>query len=107
MTMPVARRRAPTRWMEPPPIREAEARALADALGLPRPVAALLAARGYGEPQAAKRFLRPQLDQLLHPRLDPKAKRNVLTKGLPASPGAASGVVVFSADEAEAPPMPE
>lgn len=42
------------------------------------------------------------LDQLLHPTLDPDAKRDVLTKGLPASPGAASGMVVFSADEAEA-----
>ncbi|HRW28716.1 MAG TPA: pyruvate, phosphate dikinase, partial [Emcibacteraceae bacterium] len=41
------------------------------------------------------------LDQLLHPTLDPKAHRDVLTKGLPASPGAASGIVVFSADEAE------
>ncbi|MDA0708441.1 MAG: pyruvate, phosphate dikinase, partial [Proteobacteria bacterium] len=41
------------------------------------------------------------LDQLLHPTLDPKAKRDVLTKGLPASPGAASGFVVFNADEAE------
>lgn len=41
------------------------------------------------------------LDQLLHPTLDPKAPRDVLTKGLPASPGAASGKVVFTADEAE------
>jgi pyruvate, orthophosphate dikinase len=41
------------------------------------------------------------LDQLLHPTLDPKAPRDVLTKGLPASPGAASGVIVFTADEAE------
>jgi pyruvate, orthophosphate dikinase len=41
------------------------------------------------------------LDQLLHPTLDPKAKRDILTKGLPASPGAASGVVVFTSDEAE------
>ncbi|WP_374945079.1 pyruvate, phosphate dikinase [Sphingomonas sp.] len=41
------------------------------------------------------------LDQLLHPTLDPKAKRDVLTKGLPASPGAASGTVVFDADTAE------
>jgi len=41
------------------------------------------------------------LDQLLHPTLDPDAHRDVLTKGLPASPGAASGIVVFSADEAE------
>ena len=42
------------------------------------------------------------LDQLLHPTLDPKAAKTVLARGLPASPGAASGVVVFSADEAEA-----
>ena len=42
------------------------------------------------------------LDQLLHPTLDPKAPRNLLAKGLPASPGAACGTVVFSADEAEA-----
>jgi pyruvate, orthophosphate dikinase len=41
------------------------------------------------------------LDQLLHPTLDPKAKRDVLTKGLPASPGAASGIVVFDAETAE------
>ena len=41
------------------------------------------------------------LDQLLHPMLDPKAPRTLLGKGLPASPGAASGTVVFSADEAE------
>ena len=41
------------------------------------------------------------LDQLLHPTLDPEAKRDVLTKGLPASPGAASGEAVFDADIAE------
>ena len=41
------------------------------------------------------------LDQILHPRLDPDATRNVIAKGLPASPGAASGIVVFSADDAE------
>lgn len=41
------------------------------------------------------------LDQLLHPMLDPKAPRDVIARGLPASPGAASGKVVFSADEAE------
>ena len=45
------------------------------------------------EPQA--------LDQLLHPMLDPKAKKTVLTKGLPASPGAAAGIIVFTAEEAE------
>jgi pyruvate,orthophosphate dikinase len=41
------------------------------------------------------------LDQLLHPTLDPSAARTLLAKGLPASPGAASGAVVFNADEAE------
>ena len=41
------------------------------------------------------------LDQLLHPTLDPQAPRDVLTKGLPASPGAASGQIVFDADTAE------
>ena len=42
------------------------------------------------------------LDQLLHPTLDPDAPRELIGKGLPASPGAAVGSVVFSADEAEA-----
>ena len=41
------------------------------------------------------------LDQLLHPTLDPNARRDVLTKGLPASPGAASGAAVFDSDTAE------
>ena len=41
------------------------------------------------------------LDQLLHPTLDPKAHRDVLTTGLPASPGAASGTIVLDADKAE------
>ena len=41
------------------------------------------------------------LDQLLHPTLDPDASRTVLTQGLPASPGAASGEIVLSADRAE------
>lgn len=41
------------------------------------------------------------LDQLLHPTLDPAAARDVLTKGLPASPGAASGFAVFDSDTAE------
>lgn len=42
-----------------------------------------------------------QLDQLLHRRMDPNAKLEVLAKGLPASPGAASGKIVFDADRAE------
>lgn len=41
------------------------------------------------------------LEQLLHPTLDPKAQKVVIARGLPASPGAACGEVVFSADEAE------
>src|ERR1700733_4118332 len=41
------------------------------------------------------------LDQLLHPTIDPKAERKVIATGLPASPGAAAGEVVFSSDEAE------
>jgi pyruvate,orthophosphate dikinase len=41
------------------------------------------------------------LEQLLHPTLDPQAPREVIAKGLPASPGAVSGKVVFNADDAE------
>jgi len=41
-----------------------------------------------------------QIDQLLHPVIDPKAKLHVIAKGLPASPGAATGAVVFHADKA-------
>ncbi|HEY8382937.1 MAG TPA: pyruvate, phosphate dikinase [Microvirga sp.] len=42
------------------------------------------------------------LDQLLHPTIDPKAERRILASGLPASPGAASGEVVFNSEDAEA-----
>ena len=51
--------------------------------------------------EAVKRVNPASLDQLLHPMLDPKAPRKAFAKGLPASPGAACGAVVFSADEAE------
>src|SRR5690348_4200350 len=51
--------------------------------------------------EAVRRVNPSALDQLLHPTLDPKAPRTLLAKGLPASPGAASGAVVFTADEAE------
>jgi pyruvate,orthophosphate dikinase len=51
--------------------------------------------------QAIGRVDPMSLDQLLHPTLDPEAARDVIATGLPASPGAASGKVVFSADEAE------
>jgi pyruvate,orthophosphate dikinase len=52
--------------------------------------------------EAIKRIDPASLDQLLHPTLDPKADKQVLAKGLPASPGAASGEVAFSAEDAEA-----
>ncbi len=51
--------------------------------------------------EAVKRIEPEQLDQLLHPHIDPEAAIEVLAKGLPASPGAATGKVVFSADKAE------
>ena len=50
---------------------------------------------------AVRRVTPEQLDQLLHPTVDPKAEAVVLATGLPASPGAAQGQVVFSPDEAE------
>jgi pyruvate,orthophosphate dikinase len=52
--------------------------------------------------EAIQRISPASLDQLLHPTLDPKAERTVLARGLPASPGAAGGAIVFSADEVEA-----
>ena len=52
--------------------------------------------------EALQRIEPNSLEQLLHPTLDPKAPKTILVRGLPASPGAASGIVVFSADEAEA-----
>ncbi len=50
--------------------------------------------------EALMRIEPAQLDQLLHKRIDPKAQVNVIAKGLAASPGAASGKVVFTADDA-------
>lgn len=52
--------------------------------------------------EAVSRVTPEQLDRLLHPHFDPKAKREAIAKGLPASPGAAVGQVVFDADTAEA-----
>ncbi|WP_025899313.1 pyruvate, phosphate dikinase [Sneathiella glossodoripedis] len=51
--------------------------------------------------EAIKRIEPGSLDQLLHPTLDPDADKNVIARGLPASPGAASGQIVFNSDEAE------
>ncbi|TDR93594.1 pyruvate, phosphate dikinase [Enterovirga rhinocerotis] len=53
------------------------------------------------EDEAVSRVDPAALDQLLHPTIDPDAERTLLTKGLPASPGAAAGEVVFSSEEAE------
>jgi pyruvate,orthophosphate dikinase len=53
------------------------------------------------EDEALLRIDPSALDQLLHPTLDPKARKEIIGKGLPASPGAASGAIVFTADEAE------
>ena len=51
--------------------------------------------------EAVARVDAASLDQLLHPVLDPSAERRLFSKGLPASPGAVSGAIVFTADEAE------
>ncbi len=51
--------------------------------------------------EAVRRIAPESLDQLLHPTLDPSAERAVIARGLPASPGAASGTVVLTADKAE------
>ena len=53
-----------------------------------------------GKKEALLRITPEQIDRLLHPVIDPKAKVQVIAKGLPASPGAATGKAVFTADEA-------
>src|SRR5690606_35582447 len=50
--------------------------------------------------EAVLRIEPGSLDQLLHPTIDPDAERDVIATGLPASPGAAAGEIVFSSDEA-------
>ncbi|HEV2300826.1 MAG TPA: pyruvate, phosphate dikinase [Stellaceae bacterium] len=62
----------------------------------------LVAEGRIGREEAIRRIEPNSLDQLLHRRLDPKAKASVLARGLPASPGAASGKIALSAEEAEA-----
>ncbi|MBS7702342.1 pyruvate, phosphate dikinase [Chelatococcus asaccharovorans] len=65
-------------------------------------IAVELAAEGLiSEEEAVTRVEPAALDQLLHPTIDPKAERKVLATGLPASPGAASGEIVFTSEEAE------
>ncbi len=51
--------------------------------------------------EAIMKIAPEELDKLLHPRLDPKAKKISLTKGLPASPGAACGQIVFDSETAQ------
>ncbi len=64
-------------------------------------IAVELASEGLITKQEAITRVDPaSLDQLLHPTIDPKAKRDVIATGLPASPGAAGGEIVFSPDEA-------
>ncbi|MCP9627526.1 pyruvate, phosphate dikinase [Rhodopseudomonas palustris] len=64
-------------------------------------IAVELAHEGLISKQDAVTRIEPgSLDQLLHPTIDPHAKRDVIATGLPASPGAASGEIVFSSDEA-------
>jgi pyruvate,orthophosphate dikinase len=65
-------------------------------------IAVDLAAEGViSRDEAISRVEPSALDQLLHPALDPNGVRNVVATGLPASPGAATGKIVFDADEAE------
>ncbi|MFN3764938.1 MAG: pyruvate, phosphate dikinase, partial [Aliihoeflea sp.] len=54
-----------------------------------------------GKEEAVARIDPASLEQLLHPTIDPKAERNIIGTGLPASPGAATGEIVFTSDEAE------
>jgi pyruvate,orthophosphate dikinase len=65
-------------------------------------IAVDLASEGViSQEEAVSRVEPAALDQLLHPTLDPNASRTVVAAGLPASPGAATGKIVFDADEAE------
>src|SRR6185369_3445791 len=65
-------------------------------------VAVDLASEGLITREEAVMRIEPgSLDQLLHPTIDPSAERRVIASGLPASPGAASGEIVFSSEEAE------
>ena len=62
----------------------------------------LLDQKLISEEEALLRLDPSSLNQLLHPTLDPKVKKTLLAKGLPASPGAASGQIVFTSEDTEA-----
>ena len=65
-------------------------------------IAVDMAAEGViTEKEAVMRVEPSSLDQLLHPTIDPNAERDIIAQGLPASPGAATGKIVFDSDEAE------
>ena len=65
-------------------------------------IATDMAAEGLiSREEAVLRIEPAALDQLLHPTIDPAAKRNIVARGLPASPGAASGGIVFTSDDAQ------
>lgn len=57
-------------------------------------------ARMITKEQAVARIDPASLDQLLHPTIDPRARRDIIGSGLPASPGAATGEIVFTSEEA-------
>ncbi|MCE4225777.1 pyruvate, phosphate dikinase [Methylobacterium sp. C25] len=66
-------------------------------------IAVELAGEGLISKEEAIRRIEPgSLDQLLHPTIDPKAERKIIATGLPASPGAAVGEIVFNSEDAEA-----
>jgi pyruvate,orthophosphate dikinase len=66
-------------------------------------IAAEMEAEGMVTPKQAVMMVEPDhLDQLLHDQIDPKAEFDVLASGLPASPGAAQGIIMFTAEEAVA-----
>jgi single-stranded-DNA-specific exonuclease len=67
MTAPAAAPSHRTRWLLPEPPDPAVVRSLCDELMLPEPICRLLAARGHGDAEQAKRYLRPRLEQLLPP----------------------------------------
>ena len=65
-------------------------------------IAVDMAREGLISPQEAVARIDPSsLDQLLHPTIDPSAERNIVGSGLPASPGAATGEIVFNSQDAE------
>jgi single-stranded-DNA-specific exonuclease len=67
MTTPTSRVRPPARWIAPPQVAALDVDQLATALSLPRVLCQLLVQRGYGDSDAAKRFLRPRLEQISDP----------------------------------------